>query len=293
MRKKITGYHVFSCLNILFMLGVTFVTFYPIYYIVVASISDPVALSQNYGLLWHPVGDITFQGYKMVFQNQGVIAGFKNTLFILVTGVLINMIMTTLGAFFLTIKGPKWKNVIAMMVVFTMYFNGGMVPSYLNVKELGLMNSIWSLILPGAITTTNLIIMKTAFEGIPDSLTESAQLDGATYWDVLWKIMIPLSKATLAVLVLYYGVAHWNSWFSASIYLQDSAKYPLQLVLCNILLLSQVENMAAGVDIWEITKFVELLKYAMVVIASMPIMIIYPFIQKHFTKGVMIGAVKG
>ena len=208
MRKKITGYHVFSCLNILFMLGVTFVTFYPIYYIVVASISDPVALSQNYGLLWHPVGDITFQGYKMVFQNQGVIAGFKNTLFILVTGVLINMIMTTLGAFFLTIKGPKWKNVIAMMVVFTMYFNGGMVPSYLNVKELGLMNSIWSLILPGAITTTNLIIMKTAFEGIPDSLTESAQLDGATYWDVLWKIMIPLSKATLAVLVLYYGVAH-------------------------------------------------------------------------------------
>ena len=293
MRKKITGYHVFSCLNILFMLGVTFVTFYPIYYIVVASISDPVALSQNYGLLWHPVGDITFQGYKMVFQNRGVIAGFKNTLFILVTGVLINMIMTTLGAFFLTIKGPKWKNVIAMMVVFTMYFNGGMVPSYLNVKELGLMNSIWSLILPGAITTTNLIIMKTAFEGIPDSLTESAQLDGATYWDVLWKIMIPLSKATLAVLVLYYGVAHWNSWFSASIYLQDSAKYPLQLVLRNILLLSQVENMAAGVDIWEITKFVELLKYAMVVIASMPIMIIYPFIQKHFTKGVMIGAVKG
>ena len=157
----------------------------------------------------------------------------------------------------------------------------------MNVKDLGLLNSYWSLILPGAISTTNLIIMKSAFQAIPDSLIESAQLDGASYLQTLVKIMLPLTKATLAVLVLYYGVGHWNSWFNASIYLRDPDKYPLQLILRNML-----DGSIAGMD-EEFAKYVELIKYALIVISTVPILVLYPFLQRYFTKGTMIGAVKG
>jgi len=293
MNKKITGYQVFSFFNILIMLLITFVTFYPIYYVVVASFSDPGALSRTYGPLWYPLKPFTLDAYKMVFRNAGILTGYPNTLFILVVGVTINLTMTVLGAFFLTIKGPMLQNGIVKMIIFTMYFSGGMVPIYLNIRDLGLLNSLWSLILPTAISTSNLIIMKAAFQGIPDSLVESALLDGASYYKILWKIMVPLSKATMAVMVLYYGVGHWNSWFDASIYLQDSKKFPLQLVLRNILVLSQMQSMAAEVDAVEMTQFVELVKYALIVVASLPILIVYPFLQKYFTKGVMIGAIKG
>ena len=293
MKKKITGYQVFSFFNILLMLFITFITAYPIYYVVVASISNPGALSRVYGLLWYPLKPFTLDAYKMVFRNAGILTGYMNTLFILVVGVSLNLIMTVLGAFFLTIKGPMLKNGIIKMIIFTMYFSGGMVPIYLNIKDLGLLNSLWALILPSALSTSNLIIMKTAFQSIPDSLVESALLDGASYYKILWKIMVPLSKATMAVMVLYYGVGHWNSWFNASIYLQDSKKFPLQLVLRNILVLSQMGNMAAEVEAVEMTQFVELVKYALIVVASLPILVVYPFLQKYFTKGVMIGAIKG
>ena len=211
----------------------------------------------------------------------------------MVFGLAVNLILTTLGAFFMTIKGPLLKNAITFMIIFTMYFSGGMVPGSLNIKDLGLLNSLWALILSGGLSTTNLIIMKSAFQSIPDSLVESARLDGASYLQILIKIMIPLSKATMAVMVLYYGVSRWNGWFAASIYLNDSDLFPLQLVMRNILNMATQMAGSTGAGYDELAQLVELIKYALIVVATAPILILYPFLQKYFVKGVMIGAVKG
>lgn len=289
--KKVNGYKVFTGFNTLFMLGIILITAYPIWYVVVASFSDPGALYKHEGLLFWPLKPFSTQAYEMVFKNRQILSGFANTLFVLVVGVLVNLLFTTLGALFMSVKGPMLSGAFATMVIITMYFNGGLVPTYLNIVDLGLIDSLWSLIIPCAIGTTNMIIMKSAFESIPSSLTESALLDGANYWQVLTKILVPLSKATIAVLVLYYGVGHWNSWFSASIYLRTPDKYPLQLVMQNIM--SSLTEGAASGDADAAAQTAQLMKYALIVVVSMPIMCVYPFIQKYFVKGVMIGAVKG
>ena len=288
MRRKISSGKIFDFFNIIIMLFVIVCTLYPFLYVVMASFSDPTALSTYTGLLLLPIKPYTFEAYKAVFSMPLILSGFKNTLFVLIVGVLVNMVFTILGAYFLSIKGPMLKDIVAFMIIFTMYFSGGMIPGYLNVKDLGLINSLWALILPGAIGTSNLIIMKSAFLSVPDSLVESARLDGASYIQTLTKVMLPLTKATLAVLVLYYGVGHWNSWFGASIYLQDKELYPIQLILRN--LLASTSSIAALDDIPE---YAELVKYALIVITSAPIICLYPFLQKYFTKGVMMGAVKG
>lgn len=289
-RIKIKPFDVF---NILFMFFIIFVTAYPMYYVIIASFSDPGRLSRVSGLLWLPLEPFTLDAYKAVLNNEMILIGFKNTLFVMVMGLLVNLFMTIIGAYFLSVKGPKLNGLISIMIIFTMYFNGGMVPSYLNMKELGLLNSLWSLILPGAITTTNLIITRTAFASIPESLKESATLDGAGHIQILTKIVLPLSKATLAVILLYYGVAHWNSWFSASIYLQDRNLYPLQLVLRNILKSTNLGSMGAGVAADESAQYAELVKYALIVVTTTPILALYPYLQKYFVKGVMVGAIKG
>lgn len=290
--KKSLGSHIFDSFNIVFMLFIIFITAYPIYYVLIASFSDPGALARHQGALWLPLAPYTLGAYKMVFKNALIVSGFFNTLFVLGAGLCVNMALTIMGAYFLTIKGPKLKTAITFMIIFTMYFSGGMVPTYLNVKDFGLMDSLWALIIPGAINTTNLIILKSAFSTVPDSLSESATLDGATYVQIMTKIMVPLSKATLAVLVLYYAVAHWNSWFNASIYLRSSEKYPLQLVVRNILNAS-AQTMMEGIGMDEASQVAELVKYALITITTAPILAVYPFLQKYFVKGVMIGAVKG
>lgn len=293
MRKKINGYKIFSFFNIIFMLLIVLVTAYPIYYVLIASFSDPKALAIHNGLLFTPLAPFTTSAYEMVLENQQIIRGFANTMYIMVFGLAANLILTSLGAYFLTIKGPALKNVITFMIIFTMYFSGGMIPGYLNIKSLGLLNSLWSLILVGGINTTNLIILKSAFQSIPESLVESARLDGATYWQVLVKIMLPLSKATMAVIVLYYGVSRWNSWFAASLYLNDSDLFPLQLVMRNILNMATQMAGGSGAGLDDMTQMVDLIQYALIVVATAPIMVLYPFLQKYFVKGVMIGAVKG
>lgn len=290
---KLNGYKVFSFFNTLLMLIIIIVTAYPVYYVVIASFSDPAALSIHTGLLAAPLKPFTTSAYKLVFQNQQILKGFANTLYVMTFGLALNLILTALGAYFLTIKGPMLKTPITFMIIFTMYFSGGMIPSYLNVKDLHLLNSLWSLILPSAITTTNLIIMKSAFQAIPESLSESARLDGASYLQILIKIMIPLSKATMAVMVLYYGVSRWNSWFAASIYLNDSDLFPLQLVMRNILNMANQMAGSTGAGADEMAQLVELIKYALIVVTTAPILVLYPFLQKYFVKGVMIGAVKG
>lgn len=293
MKKKISGYQVFTVFNYLFMFFVLIITAYPIYYVVVASFSDPGALSRNEGLLWAPLKPFTLSAYEMVFDNRLIVSGFTNTLIILVVGLAFNLVLTALGGFFLALDGPMLKNMITVVIIFTMYFSGGLIPGFLNIKGLGLLNTRWALILPGALSTYNMIIMKTAFQSIPKSLIESARLDGASFFQVLVRVMVPLSKATFAVLVLYYGVAHWNSWFGASIYLRDSALYPLQLVMRNILNALNSNAQMEGIGADEMAQAAELMKYALIVVGTAPVLTIYPFIQKYFVKGVMIGAIKG
>ena len=288
MKKKITGGKIFDVFNVIFMLMVIVATAYPFLYVVMASFSDPSVLAKHQGLLIVPLKPITLEAYAMTFKLPQLLKGFLNTFFVVGVGVAVNMIMTTLGAYFLSMDGPIWKDVIAFMVVFTMYFSGGMIPSYLNVRDLGLMDSRWALILPGAINVTNMIILRTAFQSVPKSLKEAAEIDGASVVQILFKVMLPLAKSTLAVLILYYGVEYWNSWFEASIYLIDKNKYPIQLIVQN--LLSSLTSME---DLGDLTQYIELVRYALMVVTTLPILILYPFLQKYFEKGVMIGALKG
>lgn len=292
MEYKTKGYKIFRIFNTIFMICLIIVTAYPVYFVLIASFSDPNALSKVSGMLWLPLKPFTLSAYKMVLKNPMISVGFLNTLFVMVVGLLINITLTVCGAYFLSLKGVMLKTPITFMIIFTMYFSGGLIPGYLNIKSLHLLDSLWSLVLPGALSTANMIIMKTAFVSIPGSLMESAQLDGATHLQILAKIMIPLSKATLAVMVLYYGVGHWNAWFDASIYLRNRDLFPLQLVMRNILSASQVSDMLGGGNMDEMARLTDLIKYALVVITTAPILCFYPFLQKYFVNGVMIGAIK-
>lgn len=288
------GYRVFTVINTLLLILIAVITLYPMYYVVIASISDADEMGRQTGLLMYPVGKWNLYSYQLVFRNSLVMSGFGNTLFIVVVGLIINMSMTCLGAYVLAQKGAMLVSPLSMLILFTMYFSGGIVPTYLNISQLGLMDSLWSLIIPVAIDTYNLLIMRSAFASVPDTLTEAAKLDGASHFKILTRVFIPLSGATLAVMVLYYAVGHWNSWFRASLYIADPQKYPLQLVLRNILLLNQTSDMNASVtDLGELAKYAESVKYALIVVSSLPILILYPFLQKFFAKGVMVGALKG
>ena len=288
------GYRVFTIFNALIMCLVILVTLYPIYYVVAASLSEADVLMRHGGLLLYPLGKINVFSYELVFRNPMVVDGFLNTFFILFVGLAFNMVLTCLGAYLISLKGSMFVRPISLLILFTMYFSGGMIPAYMNVRDLGLMNSLWSLIIPGAINTYNMMIMRSAFASVPSTLYEAAYLDGASHPRILTQIYIPLSGATLAVMVLYYGVGHWNSWFNASIYISDTAKYPLQLVLRQILMLNQNSQLQASVtDNGELAKYADQVKYALIVVSSAPILMLYPFLQKFFTKGVMVGALKG
>lgn len=297
MRKNTLSRNLFLVFDYLWLLGFTIVCLYPMLYVVFASFSDSGALMEYGGFLWRPL-EFNVGAYRSVIENPNILIGYKNTIFVLVVGVLVNLFMTILAAYVLSRKNLMFKNAIMGIMLFTMYFSGGLIPNYLLIQNLGLYDSIWSLILPGAISTYNMIILRTSFLSIPDSLEEASILDGANHLQVLWHVVLPLSKATLAVMVLYYGVGHWNAWFNASIYLQDKSKYPLQLVLKEILISNNTESMAgnmsagnvAGADAQNIG---ESIKYAVIVVATVPILCIYPILQKYFVKGVMIGAVKG
>ncbi len=293
MEDRTIGYRIFTVFNTLLMILIMFAMLYPLYYCVVASVSDPVELARTPQAIFWPVGDWTLGAYDKVLHHSQILSGFRNTVFVLVIGTCVNLVLTVTCAYTLSLKNLMLKTPLALMIVFTMYFSGGLIPGYLNVKSFGMINSLWSLIIPSALSTYNMIIMKTAFQNVPDSLLESAHLDGAGHMTILTRIMIPLSGPTIAVMVLYYAVGHWNSWFNASIYLNDPTKYPLQLVMRNILDSASVTEMMGDVGAGDQADYVQLIKYALVVITTVPILILYPFLQKYFVKGVMIGAVKG
>lgn len=289
--KKSKGERAFQVFNYAFLMLIMLVCLYPVWYVAVASFSNSNALTQHSGLLFRPIG-FSIDAYKKVFQNPMSGKGYLNTLFILIIGVFLDLVMTSLGAYFLSRKRVMFKKPIMLFIVFTMFFSGGMIPFYINLKELHLTNTLWGLIIPFMITTSNLIILRTSFESIPESLIEAAQIDGAGHIRILTTIVLPLSKAMLAVMVLYYGVSIWNSWFWASAILRNREMYPLQIILREILLSNDTSSMTAGASATDTEAIGMTIKYATIMVATVPILCVYPFLQKYFTKGTMVGAVK-
>ncbi|WP_459966276.1 carbohydrate ABC transporter permease [Paenibacillus sp. JCM 10914] len=279
-------------MNYTFLIALVVITLYPLLYVLFASLSDSSQLLANKGLLWKPVG-FSLDAYKSVLANPGIAIGFRNTLFIVVFGVIVNLFMTALGAYVLSRKNVMWNKVFMFLIVFTMFFGGGLIPLYLMVRGVGLLDSLWSTILPFAISTFNLIIMRTSFMGIPDSLEESAKIDGANHFTILFRIIIPLSMPVIAVMILYYAVDKWNGWFYASVFIKSRELFPLQLVLREILIANSTESMSAGASAADRFQIGETIKYATIMVATVPILCIYPFLQRYFVKGVMVGSLKG
>ena len=291
--KTPTSERIFNVFNVILMLILTVIMFYPIWYVVCASFSVSDRLIAHSGLLLLPEG-FSLAAYEGVFKNAMIVKGYINTISIVVGGTFINIILTAIAAYCLSQKNVLWSGVVMRLVTITMFITGGLIPTYLLItRTFHLGNSYLALILPTAITTYYLIIMRTSFSTIPESLIESARLDGASHIQVLFKIVIPLSKSILAVMVLYYAVNHWNSWFPASIYIKERTKFPLQLILREILIQNDTYSMSQDAMAMDQYSIGETIKYAIIVVATIPILLVYPFLQRYFTKGVLIGAVKG
>lgn len=288
-RKKILSDIILDVVVYFIMILALIATAYPIWYVLVASFTTTSELMANPGIFLWPKEPV-FGAYKNVFKDPLIVSGFLNTFKILILSLPLNIIMTVLCGYFMAGKSTMLKKPIIAMLLFTMFFSGGMIPAYLNIKSLGLYNTVWALVLPGAVSIYNSIICKTAIEGVPESLSESAYIDGASDWKIMTKIIMPLIKPTLAVLLLYYGVGHWNSWFSASIYLKANEDMPIQNILRALLLENAMSSAAEG-DFYD--PYAESIKYAAIVVSTAPILCVYPFLQRYFVKGVMIGAVKG
>lgn len=282
---------LFDAVNVLLLAVIVVVTVYPILYVIFASFSNGDRLLAHSGLLWKPLG-FTAAGYKMVFKDPMIVRGYLNTIFVVVVGSFVSMAITVLASYFLARKEVVGQKAIMIYIIITMFFSGGMIPFYFTVRSLGLYNSIWALVFPSAVNTFNLIVMKTNFQGVPDGLIEAAVLDGADHFIILASVVLPLVKPILAVISLYYIVGRWNEWFYAMMFLQDRVKYPLQLVLRGILIANDTNAMSAGTGFGDQEAVSESIKYGVIVVATVPILCIYPFLQKYFVKGTMVGAVK-
>ena len=282
----------FDIANTLFLLVIALCMLYPMLYVVFASFSEPIEFAKHKGLLLGSVG-FSLESYVSAFDNPMILTGYGNTLFVLVVGVIINLLLTSCGAYFLSRQDVKLQKAISIFIIITMFFSGGMIPLYFVVSGMGLIDSRWAMILPVAMNTFNLMILRVSFAAVPASLEESAKLDGAGHLTILFKIVLPVSKATLAVVALYYAVGHWNSWFNAMLFLNERELYPLQLILREILISSDTSSMTMGAEVSELEFVGETIKYAIIVVSTVPILFVYPFVQKYFTKGAMVGAVKG
>ncbi|MBE5962057.1 MAG: carbohydrate ABC transporter permease [Lachnospiraceae bacterium] len=288
MNKGKMNTWTFRIVNTIILTFIALVTLYPFLYVVFDSFSDPIELMRHSGLLFKPLG-FSFNAYKKVFTNASIYTGYFNTIFYVVLGTIVNILATCMAAYVLSRKQFMLRRFFTLMFIFTMYFSGGLIPNYLLIKDLGLIDNRLALIIPGAVSTFNLMIMITGFEGIPQSLEESARIDGAGDWTILFRIIMPLAKPTIMVILLYYAVGHWNGWFNAMIYLRDAGKMPLQIFLRDILTRNQLGAMTGQTDVEDVGQTI---KYATIIVSTVPILCIYPFIQKHFVSGVMIGAVK-
>ncbi len=285
-----TGFDFFNCV---LMILLVIATLYPCYYVLVASMSDATRIYEGSSLLLWPRG-FSVEAYKQVLEYKPLWIGYANTLFYVSVGATISVLTTVMTAFALTRRGLPFKNVIMFAILFTMYFSGGLIPTFLVVKGIGLYNSRLAVIIPPMIATYNLIITISYFKGLPYELEEAAKIDGANDYTVLFKILMPIAKPIIAVIALYYMVSLWNSYFSEMIYLSDKSKFPLQLILREILIQNDTASVGGSAsNVGDAQTYAESLKFAVIVVSTIPILCVYPFIQKFFVKGVTIGAVKG
>lgn len=269
------------------------IVLYPLLFTVSASFSDPSKVLS--GQVWLLPKGANIEAYANILNNDKIWSGYGNSILYTVVGTVINIVLTTLAAYPLSRPDLPLRNGIMVLITLTMFFGGGLIPVYLLVRDLGMVDTMWALIVPGAIATYNLIVMRTYFQSsIPWELQEAAHIDGCSNWRLLISIILPLSKPILAVMVLFYAVGHWNSFFNALIYIRDEARYPLQLVLREILLISQSAQIDGGsVGLEKQILLAESIKFAVIIVSSLPVLVMYPFVQKHFVKGVMIGSIKG
>lgn len=290
-KKNSNSFSIFNLFNICILSILALLCIYPIWYVLTASLSNGNLIMQHSGLLLLPIKP-NIAAYIAVFKNKMILSGYLNTIKILIISLILQITMTSIGAYFFSRERVLFKKPLMFIITLPMFISGGMIPFYQNLRSLHLMNSHWGLILPFMISTYNMIILKTSFESIPKSLSEAARIDGAGHIRILFSIVLPLSKPVLAVMLLYYGVGVWNGWFWASTILTDRSMYPLQVILREILLSNDTSVMTQGVSSGDLEAVGATIRYATVIVATLPILCAYPFLQKYFTKGIMIGAVK-
>lgn len=286
---------MFGIVNGILLAIVTLLIVYPIYFIIVASVSDPTYVNLGQTLFW-PKG-LNISGYQKIFEYSEITTGYLNSIFYTVLGTCINLLVCIPTAFSLSRKELVGRGWINAFFVVTMYFSGGLVPGYLLIKNLGMINTVWALVLPGALNVYNMIVCRSFFmSNISDELFEATKIDGGSYTSFFFKVVLPLSKSIIAVMVLYHALVHWNSYLSALYYIRDTDKYPLQLILRNLTASISVDSIQDAMDsaaISEKMKASQTVRYAVIIVASIPVFLMYPFVQKYFVKGVMVGSVKG
>ena len=294
MQIESRGDRIFNVINYLILTMVTVIVLYPLLFVLSASFSDPQAVLRGEMLLL-PQG-FNFNSYVKIFQNQDIINGFSNTFLYTIIGTLINLVMTIIASYPLSRRDFAGRNIIMALLVFTMFFSGGLIPTYMLIKDLGMLNTFWVMIIPNAVSIWNIIIMRTFFQqSIPYELQEAATIDGCSDIGILTRVILPLSMPIIAVTILFYAVGHWNAFFNALLYLSDKDKFPLQLILREILIQGQTNDMVSSSSESAIKqqREVEGIKYAVLVVANIPVLVLYPFLQRYFVKGIMIGAIKG
>ncbi|MBP1991762.1 putative aldouronate transport system permease protein [Paenibacillus eucommiae] len=288
------GDQMFSVLNYLILSMTLLIVLYPLVFVLIASLSSPETVIRGEVWIW-PKG-FNLDAYSRVFQNKDIMSGYLNTIMYTIAGTAINLVMTVLAAYPLSRKDLKGRNVIVMFMMFTMFFSGGLIPTYMIIKNMGLINTFWAMVIPNAVSVFNIIIMRTFFQHtIPNEVQEAAVMDGCSNMNILVRVVLPLSMPIIAVMILFYGVGHWNAYFNALIYLSDRDKYPLQLILREILVQNQTQDM---MDLNSESSSQQALvaasiKYAVIIVTNVPVLLLYPFLQKYFVKGVMVGAIKG
>lgn len=293
MFKRMTlGDKIFVAAAYVIVALVVISTLYPFIYIVSGSISSADAVLR--GEVWLLPRGFNLEAYKIVLKTKELWGAYYNTIWYVVVGTCFSLFMSIITAYPLSRKKFGSRNVIMMVLAFTMFFSGGLIPTYLLIRELNMINTRWALVIPGALSTYNIIIVRTFFEGIPDSLDEAATIDGCNDLQILYRIMLPLTKPIIAVMVLFYAVGQWNSYFGALIYLNEQKLYPLQIILRTILIqYDNTDMVKGGMEIDKVKNIGESVRYATIIVSTLPILCIYPFLQKYFVKGVMIGAIKG
>lgn len=291
MDQDTLGGRIFAAVNTVLLCLITLSTLYPCLYVLFASVSDGVSLGIGSKLLIWPKG-FQLGSYKMAARNPMLWTGYANTILYAAVGTAINMLMTCFAAYVLSRRYLPGHKVMMRLIVFTMYFSGGMIPMYLWILNLNMLNTLWAMVLPGAISTWNLIILRTAFLSIPPSMEESAKIDGANDFVILFRIIIPLALPSLAVILLYYIVGHWNAFFNALLYLRQRERFPLQMVLREIVIMNETSMLTGVTDTLDRLQETVPLKYAAIVLSTVPVLCVYPFLQKFFVQGMMVGAVK-